>query len=78
MVATAYGAGYRGGSDGILDHRLLTCVIDRDGLVVQMFEGAQHSVDELLDALEPLLVSARPPQPSSKLIASASSSTLSR
>lgn len=78
LVATAYGAGYRGGSGGIVDHRLLTCVIDRDGLVVQVFDGLNHSVDELLAALEPLLVSSRPPQPSSKLMASASSNTSSR
>ena len=78
LVATAYGAEYRGGSGGIVDHRLLTCVIDRNGLVVQVFDGLNHSVDELLAALEPLLVSSRPPQPSSKLMASASSNTSSR
>jgi hypothetical protein len=32
-------------------------VIDRDGLVVRMFDGVNHSVDELLAALEQLLVS---------------------
>lgn len=74
IVATEYGAEYRGGSDGIIDHRLLTYVIDRDGLVVRVFDGVNHSVDELLAALEQVLVSSRQPHPSLKLIARASAS----
>ncbi len=75
LVATEYGAEYRGGSEGIVDHVLLTYIIDRDGLVVRVFEGVNHSVDELLAALEPLLVSSWTPHLSSKLIARASASS---
>ena len=55
VVATQYGAEYQGGSDGIVDHRLLTCLIDRDGMLVQVFDGVNHTVDELLAAVEQLL-----------------------
>ena len=55
IVSTQYGAEYRGGSEGILDHRLLTCVIDQNGTVVQAFDGVKHTVDELLAAVEQLL-----------------------
>ena len=75
FVATEYGAEYRGGSDGIVDHRLLTYVIDRDGLVVRMFDGVNHSVDELLAALEQVLAASRSPHSLSKLIARASASS---
>ena len=55
LVAAQYGAEYRGGSDGIRDHRLLTCVIDQDGMLVQVFDGAKSTVDELLATVEQLL-----------------------
>lgn len=55
IVATQYGAEYQGGSDGILDHRLLTCVIDQDGMLVRVFDGVNHTVAELLAAVEQLL-----------------------
>ena len=55
ILATQYGAEYQGGSDGILDHRLLTCVVDQDGMLVQVFDGVNHTVDELLAAVEQLL-----------------------
>lgn len=75
LVATEYGAEYRGGSAGIVDHRLLTYVIDRDGLVVRVFDGVNHTVEELLAALEQVLAASRSPHSSSKLIASASASS---
>ena len=75
LVATEYGAEYRGGSAGIVDHRLLTYVIDRDGLVVRVFDGVNHSVEEMLAALEQVLAASRSPHSSSKLIASASASS---
>lgn len=55
MVASQYGADYRRGPEGIIDHRLLTCLIDRDGNVVREFVGVNHSVDELLQETEGLL-----------------------
>ena len=55
VVATQYGAEYQGGSEGIVDHRLLTCVIDQEGMLVEVFDGVNYTVDELLAAIEQLL-----------------------
>ena len=55
IVATQYGAEYLGGSEGVRDHRLLTCVVNQEGMVVQEFSGVNHTVDELLTAVEELL-----------------------
>ena len=52
----------------------MTYVIDRDGLVVRVFDGVNHTVEELLAALEQVLAASRP-HSSSKLIASASASS---
>ena len=54
-VATQYGAEYLGGSEGVRDHRLLTCVIDQEGTLVQEFTGVNHTVDELMAVVEALL-----------------------
>lgn len=54
-VAAEYGADYQRGPEGIVDHRLLTCVIDRDGMVVKEFVGVNHTVEELLHETERLL-----------------------
>jgi protein SCO1/2 len=51
MTAAAFGADYQAGADGVIEHRLLTCVIDRDGTVVKEFSGANHTVDDLLAAV---------------------------
>jgi protein SCO1/2 len=48
MVATHYGADYQRGPEGIIDHRLLTCVIDQNGMVVKEFTGVNHTVEDLL------------------------------
>ena len=48
LTATAYGAEYRADMDGIVDHRLLTAVIDRSGSVVKEFPGTNHTVEDLL------------------------------
>jgi protein SCO1/2 len=56
MVAAAYGADYQAGAEGIIDHRLLTCVIDRDGTVVKEFAGVNHTVDDFVAEVERLLV----------------------
>ena len=54
-TAAAYGANYQAGSEGIVDHRLLTCVIDRAGIVVKEFTGANHTVDDLIAEINGLL-----------------------
>lgn len=51
MVAAGFGADYQAGADGVIEHRLLTCVINRDGTVVKEFSGANHTVDDLLAAI---------------------------
>jgi protein SCO1/2 len=48
LTATAYGAEYQANMDGIVDHRLLTVVINRDGSVVKEFPGTNHTVEDLL------------------------------
>ncbi|MGE0826698.1 MAG: SCO family protein [Candidatus Binatia bacterium] len=48
LTAAAFGADYKASEDGILDHRLVTCVIDRDGIVVREFPGTDYSVEELI------------------------------
>jgi protein SCO1/2 len=55
MVAAAYGADYQAGTEGIIDHRLLTCVIDREGTVVKEFAGVNHTVEDLRAEIERLL-----------------------
>lgn len=48
MVATAYGADYQATMEGVVDHRLLTCVIDQTGTVVREFAGVNYTVEELM------------------------------
>lgn len=48
MTASAFGADYEANQDGIVDHRLVTCVIDRGGNVVKEFSGTNYTVDEML------------------------------
>jgi len=48
LTATAFGADYKAGSEGIIDHRLVTCVIDREGIVVKEFTGTNHTVNDLV------------------------------
>jgi protein SCO1/2 len=57
MAATAYGADYQASAEGIVDHRLVTCLIDRTGLVVQEFAGTNHTVEDLMAAIERTLTS---------------------
>ncbi len=57
MTATAYGADYQAGTEGIVDHRLVTCLIDRAGTVVQEFGGTNHTVEDLVTAVERTLAS---------------------
>lgn len=52
MTASAFGADYEANQDGIVDHRLVTCVIDRDGTVVKEFAGTNYTVDEILAAVD--------------------------
>lgn len=59
MVATAYGADYQATMEGIVDHRLLTCVIDQTGTVVREFAGVNYTVEELMAAIEQVLVNQR-------------------
>jgi protein SCO1 len=47
MTASAFGADYQANQDGIVDHRLVTCVINREGTVVKEFSGTNYTVDEL-------------------------------
>jgi protein SCO1/2 len=54
LVAAAYGADYQAGLEGVIDHRLLTCLIDRNGVVVKEFSGANHTVEDLLTAIDQL------------------------
>ena len=48
MVATAYGADYQATMEGVVDHRLLTCVIDQTGTVVREFTGVNYTVEDLM------------------------------
>jgi protein SCO1/2 len=52
MTASAFGADYEANQDGVVDHRLVTCVIDREGIVVKEFSGTNYTVDELLAEIE--------------------------
>jgi protein SCO1/2 len=52
ITATTYGADYQAGAEGIIDHRLVTCLIDRTGMVVQEFAGTNYSVEDLMAAIE--------------------------
>lgn len=51
-TTAAFGADYQAGAEGIIDHRLLTCLIDGNGIVVKEFVGPNHTVEELLAAIE--------------------------
>ncbi|NOT52980.1 MAG: redoxin domain-containing protein [Deltaproteobacteria bacterium] len=52
MTASAFGADYEANQDGIVDHRLVTCVIDREGNVIQEFSGTNYTVDEILAEID--------------------------
>ena len=52
MTASAFGADYESNQDGIVDHRLVTCVIDREGIVVKEFSGTNYTVEELMTGIE--------------------------
>lgn len=47
LTASAFGADYEANEEGIVDHRLVTCIIDRQGTVVSEFTGTDYSVEEL-------------------------------
>ncbi|MGE0682852.1 MAG: SCO family protein [Candidatus Binatia bacterium] len=55
LTATAFGAEYKADMDGIVDHRLITCVIDQDGVVVKEFTGTNHTVEDLVAEVNRLL-----------------------
>lgn len=55
LTTSAYGAAYQANEDGIVDHRLLTCVINREGVVVKEFTGTNHTVENLLTEVNRLL-----------------------
>ena len=55
LVATAYGADYQASMEGVIDHRLLTCVIDQEGTVVKEFAGVNHTVEDLMAEIERVL-----------------------
>lgn len=55
LTATAFGAEYQANMDGIVDHRLITCVIDQDGIVVKEFTGTNHTVEDLAVEVNRLL-----------------------
>jgi protein SCO1/2 len=55
LTATAFGAEYQASMDGIVDHRLITCVIDQDGIVVKEFTGTNYTVEDLAAAINRLL-----------------------
>ena len=52
MTASAFGADYEANQDGIVDHRLVTCIINREGIVVKEFSGTNYTVDEVLVEIE--------------------------
>lgn len=47
LTASAFGADYEANEEGIVDHRLVTCIIDRKGTVVSEFTGTDYSVEDL-------------------------------
>lgn len=55
LTATAYGAEYQSNIDGIVDHRLLTAIIDRNGIVVKEFPGTNHTVEDMMTEINKLL-----------------------
>jgi protein SCO1/2 len=55
LTATAFGAEYQASMDGIVDHRLITCVIDQNGIVVKEFTGTNHTVEDLAAEVNRLL-----------------------
>lgn len=57
MVAAGYGADYQADMEGVVDHRLLTCVIDQEGTVVKEFIGVNHTVEDLMAEIERVLES---------------------
>lgn len=52
LTTSAFGADYEANEDGIVDHRLVTCVINPDGTIVKEFAGTNYTVDDLLVAVE--------------------------
>ena len=48
MVAATYGVDYQATMEGVVDHRLLTCVIDQTGTVVREFAGVNYPVEDLM------------------------------
>ena len=52
VTASAFGADYEANQDGIVDHRLVTCVIDREGVAVKEFSGTDYTADEILVEIE--------------------------
>jgi len=57
MIAAAFGANYEANEEGIVDHRLVTGIIDRTGMVVQEFTGTNYTVEDLMSAVERTLAS---------------------
>jgi protein SCO1/2 len=55
MATTAFGADYQANQDGIVTHRLRTCIIDRTGAIVKEFGGTSHTADDLLTEVNKLL-----------------------
>jgi protein SCO1 len=55
LTATAYGAEYQSNMEGIVDHRLLTAVIDRNGNVVKEYPGTNHTVEDLMAEVNKIL-----------------------
>ncbi len=55
VTATAFGADYQASLEGIVTHRLRTCVIDRAGTVVKEFGGTTHTANDLFMEVNKLL-----------------------
>lgn len=51
LTASAFGADYEANEEGIVDHRLVTCVIDPQGMIIKEFIGTAYSVDDLLTTI---------------------------
>ena len=52
LAATAFGADYKANEEGIVDHRLVTCIINPQGIIAKEFIGTAHSVDDLIREIE--------------------------
>lgn len=55
LTATAFGAEYQANMDGIVDHHLITHVIDQEGIVVKEFTGTNHTVADFAAEVNRLL-----------------------